>query len=65
MDIQWINVKEKLPLIGRRVMLFDKDGYGVCSGRRMSRHWMLESEVDKYDNSNVTHWAHLPNEPKV
>ena len=58
----WISIKDELPSIGIRVMVFDKNGFGVLSGRLGSAGWYLENELDK--NCNVTHWMYLPSPPE-
>ena len=59
--MQWVRVKENLPKLKERVLLFDNGGFGVLTGRRGTAGWYLEGELDH--NSNITHWMPLPPPP--
>lgn len=59
---KWISVKDRLPKIGQRVILFDSNGFGSLSGRLLSAGWYLERELDL--SANITHWQPLPEPPK-
>ena len=57
----WISVSERLPDVGVRVLLFDKDGFGVVSGRLGHAGWYLEGDLD--ESSKITRWKPLPPAP--
>lgn len=50
------------PVIGRRVIAFDKDGYGSVSARHSVNGWYIECYIA--EGKNVTHWQPLPEPPK-
>lgn len=57
----WIDVNERIPNDKRRVLVFDKDGFGIGSGRRFIDFWFFEG--DRCYGENITHWAELPSIP--
>lgn len=63
LKVEWINVEDRMPDNKRRVMVFDKDGFGVGSGRRFEFYWHFEGE--RCYGENITHWAELPEAPKA
>lgn len=58
---EWIDVNTKTPENKKRILLFDKNGFGVLSGRLIDSVWYLEGDKDL--NANITHWKPLPSEP--
>lgn len=58
----WISIDDELPELLKRVLLFDKNGLGVLSGRLGHFGWYLEGDLDI--NSSITHWQPLPEPPK-
>lgn len=58
-----IKVEDEMPPLKVRVMVFDKDGFGVLSGRLGSAGWYLEGMLDT--GANITHWMPLMEGPKL
>lgn len=59
---KWIKVEDKLPELKVRVLVFERDGFGVLSARLSPVGWYLEGCLDI--GCNVTHWMPLPKEPE-
>ena len=59
---EWISIEDKLPEKGKRVLLYDRNGFGVLSGRLNSAGWYLEGDLDH--QANITDWMELPEPPK-
>ncbi len=60
----WINVKEKLPKINQRVLVYQKDG--VHGGYPIDIEYRdsLDFWSDQGIYSEITHWMPLPEAPK-
>ena len=57
-SVKWLSVESKMPSDSRRVLAFDKDGFGVVTARYGAAGWYLEGDLS--DGANVTLWAELP-----
>lgn len=56
----WISVKDRLPPVGRKVIIFTNSSY-------LAWHSENDEFMDFYDNkiiNHVTHWMPLPQPPK-
>lgn len=62
--MQWINVKDKLPDIGQRVLVYQKDG--VQGGNEIDIEYRQCEDFwsDQGIISGITHWMPLPEIPK-
>ena len=64
---KWISVKDRLPGVGARVLVYDADE-GVCRGYRGEDRWFFELTRDDLAIDpplyRVTHWMPLPSSQK-
>lgn len=57
---KWINISDRLPKEGKRVLVFGDDGvFSGCYRGENSWHCYEDGYI-----SGVTHWMELPQEPK-
>lgn len=63
--MEWVSVKEKLPKIGQRVLVYQKDGVhggnSIDIEYRMCEDFWSEQGI----HSDITHWMPLPTPPKA
>lgn len=65
--MEWIRIKDKLPELGERILIYGKDNNGemrVLYGFRVYGYWVVAESWGTYSCSDVTHWAKMPEGPK-
>ena len=60
--MEWISVKDRLPLETKKVLFIDKE-YGMNVGFYFNKMWSIQFRYD-LGISKVTHWQELPEPPK-
>lgn len=63
--MQWIDVKDKLPLDNERVIISCNEG--ICTARLLDEYWQMDP-IGSYATDgcifDITHWMPLPEPPK-
>lgn len=60
--MNWINVKDRLPGIGERVLV-DDAGYGIQIGwLTVTKKWQLAYQMPTF--GEINHWMPLPEQPQ-
>ena len=56
---EWISVKERLPLDGEDVLVWEAQGFAFVDSQRNGKWKICDDAL-----GNITHWIPLPDPPK-
>lgn len=70
----WISIKESLPKLDDRVLLFNSANNKIyigemeyvydCENECDSHHWYVQEISEFLEDGNISHWMPLPNPPE-